>query len=41
MTTPPHLEWLVDTGTPILTTEGHLVEVWELQHANESTVLSN
>jgi Cap4 SAVED domain len=35
-----HLNWLVDTGERLKTADGKTVEVWELRHAREDTVLS-
>src|ERR1700733_9605576 len=40
MPAPPHLDWLVDTGERLKTADGHDVELWELQHADEPKVLS-
>jgi Cap4 SAVED domain len=40
MPTPPHLDWLVDTGERLKTADGHDVEIWELQHGDDSAVLS-
>jgi hypothetical protein len=40
MPTPPHLDWLVDTGERLKTADGHNIEVWELQHADDPAVLS-
>ncbi|PAQ05484.1 Hachiman antiphage defense system protein HamA [Mesorhizobium temperatum] len=40
MTTPAHLDWLVDTGQRLKTADGVEIEVWELQHVDDSTVLS-
>jgi hypothetical protein len=40
MPTPTHLNWLVNTGKTLTTSDGHAVEVWELQHADDPAVLS-
>lgn len=40
MPPPPHLDWLVNTGKTIKTSDGHTVELWELQHADDPAVLS-
>jgi len=40
MPTPAHLDWLVNTGKTILTTDGHTVDLWELNHASDPTILS-
>jgi hypothetical protein len=40
MTAPSHLNWLVNTGNTIATADGHTVELWELQHADDPAVLS-
>lgn len=40
MPTPAHLDWLVDTGERLTSADGVEVEVWELQHADDATVLS-
>ena len=39
-TSPKHLSWLVETSEEILTADGVKIKVLELQHQNDSTVLS-
>ncbi|NLN92786.1 MAG: DUF1837 domain-containing protein [Candidatus Hydrogenedens sp.] len=38
--TSRHLEWLVNTGVRLQTTDGKDVEVWEFQHQDDDDVLS-
>jgi hypothetical protein len=38
---PAHLDWLVNTGNTITTADGHTVELWELNHADDAAVLSS
>ncbi len=40
MPSPPHLDWLVNTGKTITTSDGHIIELWELQHVADPAVLS-
>jgi hypothetical protein len=37
---PPHLQWLVNTGKPLKTADGRIVQVMELQHKNDGSILS-
>jgi hypothetical protein len=37
---PLHLNWLVDTGERLATVDGKVIEVWELRHVNDDTILS-
>jgi len=37
---PPHIQWLVDTGQRLATSDGKTIEVWELRHIADDTVLS-
>lgn len=37
---PGQLQWLVRTGEVLQTSDSRVVEVWELQHQNDDTVLS-
>lgn len=39
-TTPGHVQWLVDTGKHLKTSEGKLVRVIELRHTKDDAVLS-
>jgi hypothetical protein len=39
-TCPPHVEWIVDTGTTLKTAEGKPVRVMELRHKDDGQVLS-
>jgi hypothetical protein len=39
-TIPSHLNWLIDTGERIKTSEGKEVLVFELQHQNDDSILS-
>ncbi|WP_263351335.1 DUF1837 domain-containing protein [Acidicapsa acidisoli] len=39
-TKPPHLDWLVDTGERLTTADGKMIEVWELRHLADETILS-
>ena len=36
-----HLQWLVDTGKKLKTTDGRTIEVWELKHAKDDAILSS
>lgn len=38
--TPPHMDWLTDSGERIATSDGQTVEVWELNHGDDEAVLS-
>lgn len=38
--TPEHINWLVDTKTPLKTADGKTVEVWEFCHQPDDKVLS-
>lgn len=38
--TSNHLEWLIDTGKRLQTTDGKEVEVWDFRHQNNPTILS-
>jgi hypothetical protein len=38
--TLPHVKWLVDTGKQITTTEGVVVDVWQLTHIDDQRTLS-
>ena len=38
--TNKHIQWLVDTGKRLKTTDGKEVEVWEFRHQNDDDVLS-
>ncbi len=40
MTRPPWVEWLVDTGERLQTTDGKSVEVWEFRHVVDLEILS-
>ena len=40
MTSPPHIQWLKDTGATLTTAAGQTVRVLELQHKNDAVVLS-
>jgi len=40
MPTPAHLDWLVDTGERLTSADGVEIEVWELRHADDPTILS-
>ena len=40
MVIPTHLAWLVDTGQRLQTADGHVVEVWKLNHAADEAILS-
>ena len=37
---PPHLEWLVDTGTRLTSADGRLVQVFEFRHQSDEPTLS-
>ena len=37
---PVHLKWLVDSGDRLKTADGKIIEVWELRHGKEETILS-
>lgn len=37
---PSHLDWLVDTGKALETACGRKVNVLELKHTNDTTILS-
>lgn len=37
---PGHVQWLLDTGTPLKTADGKTVRVMELKHAKDNAVLS-
>lgn len=36
----PHVKWLVNTGTTIVTNDGVKVELWEFRHEPDDAVLS-
>lgn len=38
--TSAHTSWLKDTGTRLTANSGQTVEIWELQHQNDQTILS-
>jgi len=40
MKTPLHIKWLVNTGERLTSADGKEIEVWEFQHQNDNTVLS-
>ena len=40
MPTPAHLDWLIDTGERLTSADGIEIEIWELQHGDDPTVLS-
>jgi hypothetical protein len=40
MPVPAHLDWLVNTGNTIASADGHVVELWELNHTADEVVLS-
>src|SRR5271155_4313062 len=37
---PPHVEWLQDTGERVRTTDRRVVEIWELRHVEDQAILS-
>lgn len=37
---PPHIEWLVNTGATVQTSDGKSVEVWELNHQADEEILA-
>jgi hypothetical protein len=37
---PPHVQWFINTGTQIKTSEGKEIEVWEFLHQKNTSVLS-
>jgi hypothetical protein len=39
--TPPHLDWLIDTGKKLKTVCGTVVDVLELKHTNNADILSD
>ena len=40
MTSPPHIQWLRDSGKTLKTTAGQEIQILELQHQNDAAVLS-
>ena len=38
--TPPHIQWLIDTGIRLKTADGKDIEVWEFRHKHDSLLLS-
>jgi hypothetical protein len=40
MSTPAHLDWLIDTGERLKSADGIEIEVWELQYSDDPAVLS-
>src|SRR6185437_4961816 len=40
MISSTHINWLVDTGEVIVTSDGEKVKVFELQHKNDQIILS-
>lgn len=38
---PLHIAWLINTGNGITTVDGKPVEVWEIRHSTNSTILSS
>ena len=39
MAIPPHIDWLEDTGETFETEDGEIVEVWDLNHADDEDIL--
>ena len=37
---PSHIKWLIDTGERLSTADGKEIEVWEFQHEDNDTILS-
>jgi hypothetical protein len=37
---PSHIQWLIDTGVRLNTTDGKEIEVWEFRHQDDSKLLS-
>lgn len=40
MPAPPHIDWLEDTGETFETSDGQLVEVWDYNHLDDDSVIS-
>jgi hypothetical protein len=40
-TAPGHVNWLVNTGQTLKTSDGKTVEIWELQHTKDDAVLKS
>lgn len=41
MPTPPHVDWLVDTGEILETNDGHEVEIWDFNYEDDDDIMSS
>ena len=38
---PPHLRWLINTSRTLTTSDGKTIELWEFNHQEDDTILSD